>query len=465
MPNPSIFTINIYQLVDQRNFAGAVNATAIAGVSHELRYNCTDFELATAVIFVERWMGERRTLLAAWRLEEGSVKVLLDGGAVCDPTFRDRNVCLTTYSGDAFVPNCHDFIWLSLIIIIAVAPLVLFYARRARLHSLKLRDLALLEQLLEQRKSNSRKFASHLVSRDEFELREELGCGAHGHVRVAVLRRPRQPPLAVAAKMPAEERLQDEADLIREAGVLATLKHKNVVRFLGVCLDGPALFFMEYAFFGDLRNYLRTRRPLAEFAYRSCATNGIPDGHDVAEAIYVSAAALTQLARDATAALDYLSKRRIVHRDVRASNCLIDETRTLKLADFGLARTLSDEEEEYTYQHLRRLPLACMAPESLTHGVFSTASDVWGLGVLMLELVTLGAPPYGEAKPAEIMDRIRAGGHPPLPPAVNTLTHELLTQCWRLCPCERPSAAQLGSFMDIHVAALAPTCCNPLCVI
>lgn len=56
-----------------------------------------------------------------------------------------------------------------------------------------------------------------------------------------------------------------------------------------------------------------------------------------------------------------------------------------------------------------------MAPESLASGVFSAASDAWALGVLMLELATLGARPYGAWRPPKVLQYVRDGGCPPLP--------------------------------------------------
>lgn len=118
-----------------------------------------------------------------------------------------------------------------------------------------------------------------------------------------------------------------------------------MVRLLGVCAaDGPPLLLMEYAFFGDLLRYLQERRHLAEVAATesdldSC-TDLVGDREVMAavepEATHVSATALTRLAKEAAEALAYLAKRRYVHRDVRAANCLIDASRTLKLADFGM---------------------------------------------------------------------------------------------------------------------------------
>lgn len=388
----------------------------------EVVYNSSTNEVASALVFVERWSGARRDLLAVWRADAAGVRPLRRAPFAPRWCPRAAPRCHTTRSGDAFAPRCHDTIWGLCLAVAVLTPLALTYARRARLRRLKLRDLALFEQLQEQRKNNSSKFSSNLVSRNQFELREELGFGAYGRVSVAVLRRPGAPPHAVAAKEPAMERLQDEAELIREADVLASLHHENIIRFEGVCLDGRAVFFMEYAFFGDLRHYLRARRPLVVSA--SIETE-VGAEAEATEAAHVSAAALTRLARQAAEALCYLEARRIVHRDIRAANCLVDETRNLKLADFGLARYLAGEEEEYIWQNLRRLPAACMAPESLLSGVFSAASDVWALGVLMLELVTLGEPPYGARSTADIVAGLRTGDHPPLPAAASPDTSVL----------------------------------------
>ncbi|XP_068621208.1 uncharacterized protein [Battus philenor] len=445
-----------YVFGNAANFSKALNATSIAGIMETITYEEDTYELSSAWAFVERWEragAARRTLLAAWRVRAGGLQAHYEAAALCAPAFRVTPTCYSTSSGDPFAPRCHDAVWLTMTVVLLTASLALAFARRQRLRQLKLRDLALLEQLVEQRRSSSSRFASCLVSRGEFELREKLGCGEYGRVRVAVLRRAGRPPAAVAAKEPAEERLQDEADLIREAGVLFSLEHENIVRFVGVCLDGRALLFMEHAFFGDLERYLRARRPLAEFMRPERAE---------AEAVFVSARALSSLGAQAAAALQYLAARRVVHRDVRAANCLVDETRRLKLADFGLARRLDDDGREYVCRHRRRLPAACMAPESLLHGVFSPATDVWALGVLLLELVTLGEPPYGRADAAAIMALVAGGRHPPAPHDASPPAQELLEWCWRRCACERPSAEQVLHALRRHPDALAPVLLAPV---
>ncbi|KAL0895218.1 hypothetical protein ABMA27_013656 [Loxostege sticticalis] len=160
----------------------------------------------------------------------------------------------------------------------------------------------------------------------------------------------------------------------------------------------------QRAFFRDLLGYLRARRGLAAGAAVGA----------VGEAEHAGAAALTRLARQAAAALEYLRAQGVVHRDVRAANCLVDARRALKLADFGLARRTAAGGEYWCRRH-GLLPVPWMAPESLERGVYSASSDVWGLGVLLLELVTLGEPPYGAWPPERVLRHVCAGGRPPLP--------------------------------------------------
>lgn len=369
-------------------------------------------------MFVDQWCGGQFTKrLARWRVNatSGTVSGAFEAHASYEwpaglPRDDGASHCIVR-SGDPFQPTCYDIECACGLLLLALAPAAVLLARRAMRRRLARLQQEQQIQLIARRRHVATVLAAYLVERAALELHEELGAGRFGSVRLARLREPARAPRYIAAKALRENAAPaEESEFLREACTIASLEHAHIVRLVGVCIaDGPPLVLMELAFFGDLLGYLRARRHLVEGACSEAARG---------EAEHVSAAALTRLAREAAEALQYLGVRGVVHRDVRAANCLVDVRRSLKLADFGMARDTvagADGAPEYSCRRRGLFPVLWMAPESLAHGVFSAASDVWALGVLVLELVTLGARPYGAMSPLRVLEYVATGGSPPLP--------------------------------------------------
>lgn len=96
----------------------------------------------------------------------------------------------------------------------------------------------------------------------------------------------------------------------------------------------------------------------------------------------------------------YLEEMNFIHRDLAARNILINNSLSVKIADFGLARILM-KENEYEARTGARFPIKWTAPEAANYNRFTTKSDVWSFGILLTEIVTFGRLPY----PGEDLNR------------------------------------------------------------
>ncbi|XP_070574898.1 tyrosine-protein kinase receptor Tie-1-like [Ptychodera flava] len=154
---------------------------------------------------------------------------------------------------------------------------------------------------------------------------------------------------------------------------------------------------------------------------------------------------LLQFALQIAEGMDYLSSQGCLHRDLATRNILLGEHKICKISDFGLARHCTDTYlEEITPR--TRLPIRWMAIESLTEYVYTTKSDVWSYGILVWEIVTLGATPYGHiASSREVSDKLRKGYRMLKPEHCNQQIYDVMLKCWKKDPNERPMFPELCS--------------------
>ncbi|CAH0603405.1 unnamed protein product [Chrysodeixis includens] len=451
---------DLHSIPTMKAFYESINQKKIKGVNRYLHYK--EGAVEQNYVFVDEWHDGNFSRLAAWRVNasERSMRAAVQGPYKRPehlPRGDGASTCVVQ-AGDDFEPDCYDGVWASALLLLFLLPPALLIYRRALQRRISRLLKARESELLARRQHVAASLATYLMKREAVELREELGAGHFGCVRLALLRLPGHSSRYVAAKSLRENASPaEESEFLREACTIASLHHEHVVRLVGVCIsDGPPLVLMELAFFGDLLGYLRARRHLADD--EECADcAGQESSTSLEEATHVSSEALTRLAREAAAALAYLGSRGVVHRDVRAANCLVDARRSLKLADFGMARETvagADGAPEYACRRRGMFPVLWMAPESLAHGVFSAATDVWALGVLVLELVTLGARPYGNMSPLRVLEYVAAGGRPPLPLDATPQTRGLARLCWQREAERRPSAAEVHAYLAARPRAL-----------
>ncbi|XP_053607427.1 uncharacterized protein LOC128673532 [Plodia interpunctella] len=289
------------------------------------------------------------------------------------------------------------------------------------------------------------------VPRERVVINRKLGTGAFGTVYGghALLSEERGWTAVAVKTLKAGATTEEKLDFLSEAEAMKRFDHKNIVRLLGVVTKTePVCTVMEFMLYGDLKNYLLARRHLA----------GADCGEGAEE---VSARRLTSMALDAARALSYLAQLRYVHRDVAARNCLVSAHRQVKLADFGMTRIVF-ENDYYRFSRKGMLPVRWMAPESLTLGVFSPASDVWSFGVLLYEIVTFGSLPFQGLSNSEVLTRVKAGHTLELPPGLKPQLEGLIKSCWQQEHKARPSAAEVAAFLADWPRLLAPCLALPL---
>ncbi|OXB82588.1 UNVERIFIED_CONTAM: hypothetical protein H355_005843 [Colinus virginianus] len=210
--------------------------------------------------------------------------------------------------------------------------------------------------------------------RDKLTLGKPLGEGCFGQVVMAEAvgidkDRPKE-AVTVAVKMLKDDATEkDLSDLVSEMEMMKMIgKHKNIINLLGACTqDGPLYVIVEYASKGNLREYLRARRPPGmEYSFD---INRVPEEQmtfkDLVSCTY-------QLARG----MEYLASQKCIHRDLAARNVLVTENNVMKIADFGLARDINNI-DYYKKTTNGRLPVKWMAPEALFDRVYTHQSDVY----------------------------------------------------------------------------------------
>ncbi|KAF8018357.1 hypothetical protein BT93_H3291 [Corymbia citriodora subsp. variegata] len=208
-------------------------------------------------------------------------------------------------------------------------------------------------------------FASIAVATNHFSQTNKLGAGGFGSVYKGTLSTGQE----VAVKRLSKYSGQGPDEFMNEVILIARLQHRNLVGLVGCCIEGEErMLIYEYMPNKSLDCFIfdHDRNSFLEWKRRFDIVLGIARG-------------LLYLHQD--------SKLRVIHRDLKTSNILLDADLNPKISDFGLARIFrGDDTEEET----RRVvgTYGYMSPEYVFDGKFSVKSDVFSLGVLLLEIVS-----------------------------------------------------------------------------
>lgn len=232
---------------------------------------------------------------------------------------------------------------------------------------------------------------------------------------------------------------QIRAAFAQEVAVWHKLDHPNVTKFIGAIMGTTDLniqtengqigmprnvccVVVEYLPGGALKNFLiKNRRRKLAFKV------------------------VIQLALDLARGLSYLHSKKIVHRDVKTENMLLDKNRTLKIADFGVARVEASNPNDMTGE---TGTLGYMAPEVLNGNPYNRKCDVYSFGICMWEIYCCDMP-YPDLSFSEVTSAVvRQNLRPEIPRCCPSSIANVMKRCWDANPDKRPEMDEVVSMIE-----------------
>ncbi|KAK1679910.1 hypothetical protein QYE76_040758 [Lolium multiflorum] len=284
------------------------------------------------------------------------------------------------------------------------------------------------------------------VATDDFDERKMLGKGGFGMVYKGVLPDSQE----IAVKRLGQTSRQGIGELKSELVLVAKLHHRNLVRLVGVCLEeDEKILVYEYMPNRSLDTIIFDfeRKKELDWGKRFKIINGIARG-------------LQYLHED--------SQLKIVHRDLKASNVLLDLDYNPKISDFGLAKIFGGD-QSVDVTHRIAGTYGYMAPEYAMRGQYSIKSDVFSFGVLVLEIVTgrRNSGSYNTEQDVDLLNLVwehwtrgnvielidpSLSSHPPVDQILKCIHLGLL--CVQRKPASRPAMSSVNIMFSSHTVRL-----------
>jgi len=247
------------------------------------------------------------------------------------------------------------------------------------------------------------------IDRNSLKFNRKLGHGQFGEVWEGLWNS--TTPVAIKTLKTGS---MDPKDFLCEAAIMKKLRHPKLIQLYAVCtLEEPIYIITELMKHGSLLEHLQGKG----------RTLKLPQ--------------LIDMGAQVAAGMAYLESQNYIHRDLAARNVLVGDNNVVKIADFGLARLI--KEDEYEARVGARFPIKWTAPEAANYSRFSIKSDVWSFGILLTELITYGRIPYPGMTNAEVLHQVEHGYRMQSPQGCPPHLYDIMLESWHKDPMKRPT--------------------------
>eukprot|EP01091_Cochliopodium_minus_P011279 TRINITY_DN3154_c0_g1_i1.p1 TRINITY_DN3154_c0_g1~~TRINITY_DN3154_c0_g1_i1.p1 ORF type:complete len:675 (-),score=181.14 TRINITY_DN3154_c0_g1_i1:11-2035(-) len=245
-----------------------------------------------------------------------------------------------------------------------------------------------------------------------FEIVNKIGEGGFGTVYIG---KQTDTGKCLAIKELNFHTREDQPEIQKEIDILKQCKHTNIVTYYGTCTMNQNLWIlMEFCKLGSVRDLIV-----------KCDNKSL-DSDQIA---YITKGALN--------GLEYLHERKIIHRDIKAANILLDEQAIIKIADFGVSDILGKSKETIGSPYW-------MAPEVCLGKTYDFKCDIWSLAITVIEMAET-VPPKADLPPLRAMKSVTNSPPPCLrdPHDWPTEMNDFISKCLIVDPNKRSSATDL----------------------
>jgi hypothetical protein len=401
--------------------------------------------VGSSIVRVERWDSFGKSLSSSYIVKEYLVEMSNTYISFVDEYH--NLLFLISRIGTAKVIDISEYLdqkYIWFLIFVALTLLAVFAAiitvccvymlrklRKQRKVEEELREL-LGESIQTYGATSSSHMCAWIIPAEDLSIKKVIGTGAYGQVFEGLYQNTK-----VAIK---KLKVTDSKLFEKEVGVLSSLRHPNVVLFLGVCKSGPyELIVTEFLELGSLDTFLREKR------------------HNNERHVAFTFNKKIDILLDVARGMQYIHSQGLIHRDIKTSNILLDKHYTAKICDLGHSRMVSTN----SLMTGTIGTLQYMSPEIILNQQYDNRTDVYSFGIVMYEV-------FFEKIPFHMIDEQNGFGNmwclgidvaknekrPAIPDDISDYSVQELDylrcmkQCWKANPEDRPSFDEITSSLN-----------------